>query len=375
MLSCPTAAAKARKRQRRAAWGVVVAALGVLAGCGASSFATFAGLDIAQRGQLSTWTPVLERKHPAPGSVVASAASSPGGAVFATASTTVAPGALAPVAASSADRVGRFTLLTYNVAGLPQMFSPSTPRTNIPLVSPLLNLYDVALVQEDFSYHRELARHTDHAFRSTPMDPRSFVGDGLSQFSRLAFGAIHRVRWERCNGYVSSSTDCLADKGFSFSELHLAPGTALHLYNLHADAGAGRRDIRARAMNFRQLADYIRRRSQAHAVIVAGDTNLRTLQPGDAEILDGFLEGVGLRDVHRSLVRVGEEPIDRVMIRSSAELALESLGWWEDHHFFDARGNPLSDHPAVGVVIGWQRVDRKSLIAELGAGRREHLAP
>jgi hypothetical protein len=207
------------------------------------------------------------------------------------------------------------------------------------------------------------------------MRPRSFVGDGLSQFSRLPFAAVHRVRWDRCNGYVSSSTDCLADKGFSFSELQLAEGVALHLYNLHADAGSGRGDVRTRAMNFQQLADYVRRQSRGRAVIVAGDTNLRTHEPGDAEIFERFLGAVGLRDVRRSLSHGDEEPIDRVLIKSSPELALESLSWWEDQHFVDAHGDPLSDHPAIGVVIGWQRIDRHPLIARLGAARREHLEP
>jgi hypothetical protein len=345
----------------------------VLAGCGASSLAAFAGLGIARRDECSTWTPVLERKNAVPLPVAASVPASPAGERLETASF-----ATASVAGSSADRVGRFTLLTYNVAGLPQMLSPSTPRTNIPLVSPLLNLYDVALVQEDFSYHRELVRRAEHPYRSTPMRPHAFVGDGLSQFSRLAFAAVHRVRWDRCNGYVSSSTDCLADKGFSFSELHVAPGAVVHLYNLHADAGSGKRDIRTRAMNFGQLADYIRRRSRGHAVIVAGDTNLRTFQRGDAQILNHFLEDLGLRDVHRSFVRVAEEPIDRVMIKSSAELALESLGWWEDRRFVDANGDPLSDHPAIGVVLEWRRVDQNSLFAHLGVTQREqpeHLEP
>jgi Endonuclease/Exonuclease/phosphatase family len=327
----------------RRAIGVLAGAAIVLAGCGASSFASFAGLGITRRDEASTWTRASRQSDGEPPAH------------------TVA----LPAGAAAANTVGRFKLLTYNVAGLPQLISPSTPRINIPLVSPLLNGYDVALVQEDFSYHHELVQQAHHPYRSRPMRPRSFVGDGLSQFSQIEFEAVHRVRWDRCNGYVSSATDCLADKGFSFSELHLARGLALHLYNLHADAGSNQRDVQTRAHNFEQLADYIRQHSRGQAVIVAGDTNLRTTEPGDADTLTRLLEALGLSDACRSFSCPAEEPIDRVLFRSSSELLLSSEGWWKDVRFVDRRGEPLSDHPAIGVEMRWQRLEAPSLVAHL----------
>ena len=46
---------------------------------------------------------------------------------------------------------GSFTALTYNVAGLPEGISGSNPETNMQMISPLLNAYDLVLIQEDFS--------------------------------------------------------------------------------------------------------------------------------------------------------------------------------------------------------------------------------
>jgi endonuclease/exonuclease/phosphatase family metal-dependent hydrolase len=328
---------------RRRALPLIAAALSVLAGCSAG-LVNFAGLGITRRSEASTWTRASRQTaHDLPAQV-----------------------SVLPAAAAGDVGVGHFTLLTYNVAGLPQALSPSTPRINIPQVSPLLNGYDVALVQEDFSYHDELIQQAYHRYRSTPMRARSFVGDGLSQFSSIEFAAVHRVRWDRCNGIVSSSTDCLADKGFSFSELRLASGIALHLYNLHADAGLGRRDVETRTHNFEQLADYMRRRSRGQAVIVAGDTNLRTNEPGDAETLDHFLELMGLGDACRALACPAEEPIDRVLYRGSSELMLESHRWWEDQRFVDEHGAPLSDHPAIAVEMRWRRKNQPPLVAQLG---------
>jgi len=304
----------------------------VLSGCGAANLASLTGFDVAKREESSRWTSVDIR----PGRAAGRLASLP--------------------AASSVSSSGRFTLLTYNVAGLPQWFSPTTPRANIPRVSPLLNAYDVALVQEDFSYQRELSAQTEHAFRSRVMRPRSFVGDGLSQFSRFAFGRLHRVRWERCSGYVTHAADCLADKGFSFSVLSLGDGVAIHLYNLHADAGCGRLDVEARAANFEQLGRYVEQRSENQAVIVAGDTNLRSDNDGDAETLARFAERLGLVQAYQRLAS-GDEPIDRVWSRSAPELELFVARWWEDARFQDASGQPLSDHPALGVEVSWSRTE------------------
>ena len=49
---------------------------------------------------------------------------------------------------------GSFTMLTYNVAGLPDgLNDDQNPEVNIPQMAPHLNPYDLVVVQEDFSYH------------------------------------------------------------------------------------------------------------------------------------------------------------------------------------------------------------------------------
>ena len=50
-----------------------------------------------------------------------------------------------------------FTTLSYNVAGLPQEISKAQPREHIPLISPLLNDFDVVLTQEDFDWWTPVA--------------------------------------------------------------------------------------------------------------------------------------------------------------------------------------------------------------------------
>jgi hypothetical protein len=305
-------------RKKTAFFGLIATAL--LAGCAAANLPRLRAAVFSESHEVATWTEVATSTE---------------------------------AATSASEPYGHFSLLTYNVAGLPQIISPSTPRANMPLVGRLLDHYDVALVQEDFSYHLELSSEARHPYRSMPIQALSFVGDGLNQFSRFAFGGVHRVRWDRCNGYLGGATDCLADKGFSFSELTLAPGISVHLYNLHADAGRGELDVQTRAHNFQQLAAYIERRSQRHAIIVAGDTNLRTTNPGDAATLVTFVDTLALSDPCPASGCVDDQ-VDRVLFRSSSTLALSVLRAWRDSRFVDEQQRGLSDHPAIGIDMGWR---------------------
>jgi endonuclease/exonuclease/phosphatase family metal-dependent hydrolase len=263
---------------------------------------------------------------------------------------------------------GRFTLLTYNVAGLPQLVSPSEPAVNIPLISPLLNHYDVALVQEDFSYHHELERQAKHPFRTDTMrGSLALMPDGLNQFSRFGIGWTQRVRWSHCNGYFGQASDCLADKGFSFTVMTLAPGVQVDVYNLHAEAGGTANDVRARRANFEQLRDYMKQRSPGNAVLVAGDTNLRSSAREDQKTSSQFLEELALTDACARF-GCGEERLDRVFFRSSDTLELDILGWWTDVRFVDGQGAQLSDHPAVGVEVRWHKQEPvRPLVADHAA--------
>jgi hypothetical protein len=316
----------------------------LLAGAGDSRLKSVTTGNFAERSAAAVWSRALQTTEQTPAGNPTPARSGPSRS--------------APGAAS-----GRLSLLTYNVAGLPQLVSQSDPEVDIALISPLLNHYEVALVQEDFSYHSMLSARAGHAYRSEPMTHSlALMADGLNWFSRFPFGWVHRVRWAQCNGYLGAASDCLADKGFSFGEVTLASGVTVDVYNLHAEAGGSALDIDVRRDNFEQLADYLRSRSHDHAIIVAGDTNLRTSVPADAETLDRFLAVTGLRDACRRF-GCGEERIDRVFFGSSRHVALDVLGWWADRRFVDAHGSPLSDHPAIGVELSWHRRSDAALVA------------
>lgn len=258
------------------------------------------------------------------------------------------------LASEEGPRVGRVRILTYNVAGLPWVVTGDRRRVAMPRIGELLNAFPLALVQEDFAWHDDLARFARHRYRSRPGKAGwALYADGLSAFSRLPLTHVGREAWTSCHGVFSANSDCLANKGFSVAEVTLAEGARAHVYNVHADAGKGRGDKRSRAREYAQLARYVRRASRGEAVIVAGDTNLKGGDAADERTLARFLRQTGLRDACRSL-GCGDERIDRVLFRGSSRLSLRPTTWELDGRFVDPAGRALSDHAAVAVTMAWR---------------------
>jgi len=259
---------------------------------------------------------------------------------------------------------GEFSLLTYNVAGLPEGISSSNPEVNIPQISPLLNAYDLVLAQEDFYYHLLLRADAMHPYQTTPyMEPPDLVdlGDGLNRFSQFAMEGHERIGWYDCNGGISDcASDCLATKGWSFARTTIdANEGALHgvpaeidIYNLHMEAGGCPEDVAIRLQSAQDLVDAIATRSEGRAVIVAGDFNLRETDPEDVEPLMVILGGAMLTDSCLEL-DCGDLRIDKVMYRSSDDLVLEPLTWEVPPEFVDLDGVDLSDHKPVAVEFAY----------------------
>jgi endonuclease/exonuclease/phosphatase family metal-dependent hydrolase len=249
---------------------------------------------------------------------------------------------------------GELTVLTYNIAGLPQGISDSDPERNIPQISPLLNAFELVLVQEDFWYHEELVAEVMHPHRSEPWtdDPlEDGVGDGLNRFSQFAFGELERVPWYDCHGQLDCSSDCLATKGWSFARHTLDEGVEIDVYNLHMEAGSCPEDIEIRANSAIHLVEAIEARSEGRSVIVAGDFNLKETRPRDMDSLQHIIEGAGLTDACQA-VACGDQRIDMIMVRGTPDLEIEVLDWWLPEEFVDAEtGDPLSDHLPVAASL------------------------
>jgi hypothetical protein len=295
-----------------------------------------------------------------------------------------------PAGEAADGESGSFRLLSYNVAGLPQEVSQEQPTEHIPLISPLLEDYDVVLTQEDFdwwtpaldafdfaSYHEWLAADTTFEHRTaqhpgpeavgiTPDErPLLNVGDGLGVLSRFPFTGEERVPWEDCFGGVTGpgAADCLSMKGFLVVRMQLAPGVEVDVYDLHGEAGGNPEDQALQAADYEQLATFMAEHSAGRAVIVGGDTNLHTdLEHEDAgdgadiEIWDTFLEATGLTDACTATGCPETGDIDKVAYRSAEDGSVTLEATQHDfpaERFVDADGEDLSDHEPLEVDFDW----------------------
>jgi endonuclease/exonuclease/phosphatase (EEP) superfamily protein YafD len=293
---------------------------------------------------------------------------------------------------SAARRGGELSVLSYNVAGLPAEISKEDPAKHLPLISPLLNDFDVVLTQEDFDwwgevaggldfvhYHERLRADAVHKFRSpqhpgpeavgmTPdRRPTLQIGDGLGVLSKLPIEGNERVPWEGCFGGFDTSdggaADCLAMKGFSMTRLTLADGAVVDLYNLHLEAGGTATDQGLQADDVAQLGAYIVEHSAGNAVILGGDTNLHTdhehpdgSDGADIELWDQLLSQTGLTDSCAAVSCPGTGRIDKIAFRSGKGVKLEALRHqFHGDTFVDEAGDALSDHEPLEVRFRWTR--------------------
>ena len=253
---------------------------------------------------------------------------------------------------------GTLRVLTYNVAGLPQGISGSNPEVNIAAISPLLNPYDLVLVQEDFVYHDDLVSEIDHPYQTESATPKErLMHDGLNRFSRVPFSDHQREQWGECFGGIDSgSGDCLAEKGFSVAITEVAEGILLHVYNLHVEAGGGLEDNAAREAGIEQLIQFARTYSEGEAVLVGGDFNLHGFDPIEEPLLLHLMEELELRDSCRFL-QCERDLIDRVLFRSGGGVEVLPVGWAVPENFVDEEGERLSDHNPVNVDFSWRRLE------------------
>ena len=270
---------------------------------------------------------------------------------------------------------GEFLALTYNVAGLPEGLSGSDPEINTPLIAPLLNGYDLVLLQETWktpdpnplarcaSTTRSSRRARSHPFKSlsAPLPlgrpiragRARCVADGLNHVLALPLRARSaRVPWARLR---DSAADCLALKGFSVARTTFAPGVSVDVYDLHMEAGGEPEDDALRDEGVTQLATFIESYSAGQPVIVGGDFNLHTDDEPDATQFQRLLARGGPHGrVRRPRLSRARAHRQVRLPQQRARSTLVPLSWHFETDVFVRDGDvPLSDHEALAVRFSW----------------------
>ncbi len=190
------------------------------------------------------------------------------------------------------------------------------------------------------------------------------LGDGIGIMSRFELTDPVRQAWVGCFGGFDTSdggaADCLAMKGFAVATIDLG-GVEVDVYSLHGEAGGTDTDQALQVDDFAQLAAFIEEHSDGRPIILGGDTNLHTDPEhedaeGDADttIWDDFLAATGLVDACAATECEEVGSIDKVAVRSTDDLALESTAYDQPRETFTSpAGDELSDHPPVHVTVEW----------------------
>ena len=299
--------------------------------------------------------------------------------------------AASPFSTASADT---FSVLTYNVRGLPAAVIEDR-TAEIAAIAPLLEdfhnaggtidgIAGIVEIQElfDAGYYATITDGGTVSYPNiTAKDNGGFsgIGDGLTLMSDFSFAGFTRTQWNMCFGsFGADGSDCDTNKGYSFAQVTLGPGAIVHVYNLHADAGQDEGSRAARRDNITQLTAAINANSApGTAVIVMGDTNSHyTRTPNDN--IETILSGAGLTDVWVELVNGGVVPgagpdnesgcdtapsgancelIDKIFYRSGSDVVLTPMSYTVYKDEFSDMSGDLSDHLPVSAVFDYMLVN------------------
>ena len=250
-----------------------------------------------------------------------------------------------------------FSVLTYNIAGLPQGISSSNPLKNTPYIGKLINDYDIVQVQEDFNYHELLIKNDNHPYETKTKALSVPFADGLNTFSNYEILDLKRFRWNDC-----TAADCLTPKGFSFSKINFQNQFIIDFYNIHANAGSEGNEMAARRKNIVQFMDYVDTHSGDNPVIIMGDFNSRYSRTGDIirRVLESnfkdawieierngvlpILDNIGLVCEEGSGNGPNCEVVDKIFYRGTDKLELTLQDFELPTEKFSLDGNWLSDH-------------------------------
>lgn len=264
---------------------------------------------------------------------------------------------------------GTFSLLSYNVQARP-VLDHSRARKNLPVIGRKLNAFDLAGVQECFSFGERLLDQTTHPTRSY-FDRRqhwwSLANSGLLSVSRFPSKEVHTMFYAA----KAELPDRVASKGILLIRYEFF-GRTLDVYNTHMQAGNRGQAQMARAQQAEELVQFVSKLSPPdHAVIIHGDFNMGPSRPGKAwtppshyaseadmltrtMVFSRMMKTLRLNDVSDRLFGPTLDHIDRVLFRNGNHFVLTPLSWKElDAEFRDAEGRPLSDSSPIAVRFRW----------------------
>ena len=254
----------------------------------------------------------------------------------------------------------KLRILVYNTHGLPEIFISDNPKMRFPVIGKKTQDFSIALLQEDYSHHEELLSglaKESLAIRGG-LGGRLIcpfcTGSGLTSVFNLPKNwtvEVENETYETCSGWLRGANDCFAYKGFQIIKITLPSNKRFFIVNTHMDAGKRDSDRASRERQLEQIISTIKQRTTTEALIVAGDLNLNSKNPGDVKLLENFKEELRLTDSFTGHKISNKWTIlDYILYKQGEELEFKIISVGEDDSFVTEEG-PLSDHPALIIEV------------------------
>ena len=254
----------------------------------------------------------------------------------------------------------KLRILVYNTHGLPEIFISDNPKKRFPVIGKKTQDFNISLLQEDYSHHEELSSglaKESLAIRGGlggSLICPFCTGSGLTSVFNLPKNwtvDVENQTYDTCSGWLRGANDCFAYKGFQLIKITLPSNKRFFIVNTHMDAGKRDSDRASRERQLEQIISTIKQRTTTEALIVAGDLNLNSKNPGDVKLLENFKEELRLTDSFTGHKISNKWTIlDYILYKQGEELEFKIISVGEDESFITKEG-PLSDHPALIIEL------------------------
>ena len=262
--------------------------------------------------------------------------------------------------ASLEQQSEKLRILVYNTHGLPGLFISDNPKKRFPVIGKKTQDFNISLLQEDYSHHEDLLSglaKESLAIRGA-LGGRLIcpfcTGSGLTSVFNLPKNwtvEVENETYETCSGWLRGANDCFAYKGFQIIKITLPSNKRFFVVNTHMDAGKRNSDRASRERQLEQIISTIKQRTTTEALIVAGDLNLNSKNPGDVKLLENFKEELRLTDSFTGhKISKKWTILDYILYKQGEELEFKIISVGEDQSFITKEG-PLSDHPALIIEL------------------------
>ena len=251
-------------------------------------------------------------------------------------------------------------ILVYNTHGLPEIFISDNPKKRFPVIGKKTQDFNISLLQEDYSHHEELSSglaKESLAIRGGlggSLICPFCTGSGLTSVFNLPKNwavDVENETYDTCSGWLRGANDCFAYKGFQLIKITLPSNKRFFIVNTHMDAGKRDSDRASRERQLEQIISTIKQRTTTEALIVAGDLNLNSKNPGDVKLLENFKEELRLTDSFTGhKISKKWTILDYILYKQGEELEFKIISVGEDESFITKEG-PLSDHPALIIEL------------------------